>query len=172
MSARLCAVCEGSKNAGIHSRHHPEHHEYQDSTKPGLKVMSGGKRAYLDSEQHERAYSEAEAYCVGHSLGAPGRCNGILSPHHTMKRSVAGQAYSEANSPVVTLCTFLNDGIESIPEIRTWALTHTFRRAGEDYRSSYWRKEASHEHPNDPQHADERSRPVAGGQTRVRIASG
>lgn len=102
-------------------------------TKP-IAHMSPKRRAYLASPQHDRAYSEREAYCVGHALGAPGRCIGILTPHHTLKRSQAGGIEAAEQYPVVTVCAWLNGAFESDPEARKWGETHTFVRGGVQYR--------------------------------------
>lgn len=128
MAAR-CA-CGARKIADIHSVKNPDGHPYADPTRAGLKPISDGRLAYQQSSAHKEAYGVAEAYCVGHALDAPGKCHGPLTPHHTVKRSVGGLEFAEANGPVVSLCSTLNDAIESDPEVRTWALTHTFVRAG------------------------------------------
>lgn len=125
--------CEASKNAGIHSRFHREYHEYMKDKPIGIQPVSAPMKAYLASQQHKDVYSEAEAYCVGHALGAPGRCQPPLTKHHTLHRSYAGLEYSEANAPVVTLCAWLNGAIESDADVRKWAETHTFNRNGVEY---------------------------------------
>lgn len=98
-----------------------------------MNPISKKRRAYLASDEHQEAYGVAEAYCVGHALDAPGRCTGPLTPHHTIKRSVAGLEYAEANAPVVTLCAWLNGAIESDRNVRAWAMATTFNRGGVDY---------------------------------------
>lgn len=101
-------------------------------TRP-MAAFSDKRLAYLASDVHEESYGVAEAYCVGHALDAPGRCFGPLTPHHTLKRSVGGLEYAEQNAPVVTLCSSLNDDIESKPETRAWALRTKFTRNGVEY---------------------------------------
>ena len=102
------------------------------TTKP-MNQRSKKRRAYLASDAHKAAYGAAEGYCVGHANGAPGRCWGDLTPHHTMKRSAAGLEVAERDAPVVTLCAWLNGAIESDPAVRRWAIRTTFVRAGVAY---------------------------------------
>lgn len=133
MTARNCARpdCDLARAADIHSRHHEGGHVFVDATVPGLKPMSAGMRAYRQSEEHKESYSQAESYCVGHALDAPGRCFGPLTPHHTAPRGAfGGQRAAEREGPVVTLCSTLNDAVQSDPKTRQWALTHSFVRAG------------------------------------------
>lgn len=89
MAAR-CAVCEGKKIAGIHSRHHPEFHEYQDSTDPGLKPMSAGMRAFRKESGYDAMVKAAKGQpcqivspvCTGtaehiHEILSRGRAGGL-----------------------------------------------------------------------------------------------
>ena len=135
MSARPCAYegCGRSKNAPIHLRQSEGFHAYLSDKPVGLQPMSAGMREYRASDAHKESYSQAESYCVGHALDAPGRCIPPLTPHHTLKRSVGGQPFAEAHAPVVTLCAWLNGAIESDPAVRAWALTTTFERNGVSY---------------------------------------
>lgn len=97
-----------------------------------MNVRSKKRQAYLASAEHDRAYSEREAYCVGHAVGAPGRCTGILTPHHTLPRSQAGGLErAEELAPVVTVCAWLNTWFQE--DGREWAQTHTFVRGGVEY---------------------------------------
>lgn len=135
-----CAAtdCGRPRSAWLHAPDYvgPDAHAHQPPPpkvrRARVNPVSPKRRAYNASEEHMEAYGVAEAYCVGHALDAPGKCFGPLTPHHTLKRSVGGLELAE-KYPVVTLCSSLNDGIESDPAIRKWAETHTFNRGGVDY---------------------------------------
>lgn len=133
--AAACATCGAKKAAGVHLTTSSEYHPYADATRSGLQPVSEGKRAYLASETHKAIYAEASSgYCVGHAVGAPGRCSGPLTPHHTASRGASGgQEAAEKRAPVVMLCSTLNDAIGSDPEVKRWAETHTFTRDGVQY---------------------------------------
>lgn len=133
--AKVCAYkgCGARKAHPIHGSFMKDGHPFMDATRPGLKPIGADRQAYLDSKEHKEAYGVAEAYCVGHALDAPGKCQPPLTPHHTLKQSYAGKEYAEKNAPVVTLCAWLNGAIESDPEVRAWALRTTFNRNGVDY---------------------------------------
>ena len=99
-----------------------------------LRARSAKRAAYLAGEAHQAAYEALEAFCVGHALGAPGRCLGPLTPHHTAPRGTSGGLEAaERTAPVVALCAGLNDAIQSDPAVRAWATSHTFTRGGVAY---------------------------------------
>lgn len=133
--AKACAFkgCGARKAHPIHGQYHEAYHPYM--VKPEPMGMSEAKRAYLDSEKHQAVYAEAlgDKFCVGHAAGAPGRCTERLTPHHILPRSQAGGQEAAERFPVVMLCDWLNDAVQSIPEVREWAKSHYFHRNGRDY---------------------------------------
>ena len=78
MAARPCcnfvgsAVCGAHKAHAVHSRFHPQYHEYWDKTPAGIQPMSSGMRAFRKESGYDAAVAEAR--------GTP--CQ-ILSPHCT-----------------------------------------------------------------------------------------
>lgn len=138
MTNRACAYddCEQSKNGPVHLSTSPEYHPFMDSTKGGLQPISAPRRAYLESGEHKAVYAEASAdeFCVGHAAGAPGRCMGPLTPHHTAPRGrFGGQRAAEETAAVVMVCVALNDDIENDAETAEWARTHFFMRQGKPH---------------------------------------
>lgn len=123
--------------ANVHSRHYRGEDAcvYVLDGPVGLQPVSAGKREYLRSEKHQAVYAEAlgDKFCVGHAAGAPGRCTERLTPHHILPRSQAGGQEQAEAYPVVMLCDWLNDAVQSNPECRAWAETHYFHRNGRDW---------------------------------------
>lgn len=126
-----CAVCGKRKN----HLNHPYGHKFQDASKPGMNPVSAARRAYLESEEHKEAYARADedGVCLGHLAGAPGKCLGPLTRHHIVPRSQAGGLPAADTYPVVLLCAWLNDGVQSDEKLRKWAENTTFERDGRVY---------------------------------------
>lgn len=136
MAGKSCFRCEMKRTANIHLLKHPDYdHPYVLKGEPGLKPMSEGKREYLKSQKHQEVYAEAmgDKFCVGHAAGAPGRCTERLTPHHILPRSQAGGQEKAEDYPVVMLCDWLNDAVQSVAEVREWAKSHYFHRNGRDW---------------------------------------
>lgn len=135
--AKACAFkgCGARKAHPIHGSHHADYHPFMDKAPVGLQPVSADKRAYLASEKHQAVYAEAlgDKFCVGHAAGAPGRCTERLTPHHILPRSQAGGQEKAEDYPVVMLCDWLNDAVQSNPEVREWAKSHYFHRNGNDW---------------------------------------
>lgn len=134
----MSALCEcgAKKNHAVHLRAVGlvGYHLYRDPTRAGLKAVSDGRRAYQQSEAHQEAYAAASApQCLAGLAGAPGQCLGPLTPHHTLSRSQAGGLEAADKFPVVSLCAYHNDAIESDPKMRRWAERTTFERGGKEY---------------------------------------
>ena len=142
MSARPCATCGASKNAAIHLRTTPGYHAYLDARGAAkLANESAGRRAYVQSEAHKAVYGAARAadgegvgMCLAHVGGAPGECSRDRVPHHIAGRGAfGGQEASERQYPVVMVCSYFNEAVEAVPEVRRWAEVNRFERDGVEY---------------------------------------
>lgn len=139
MSARPCATCGASKNAAIHLRTTPGSHAYLDARGAAkLANESAGRRAYVQSEAHKRAYEHVEGECIFFAGGAPLECYGPITPGHIVSRTVAGSLEEADRWPVAPQCARHNTDVDANPELREWAETHTFRwHDGREYRYRY-----------------------------------
>ena len=135
MSARPCATCGASKNAAIHLRTTPGYHAYLDARGAAkLANESAGRRAYVQSEAHKRAYEHVEGECVFEAVGAPDACYGPVTPHHTFPVGRAGsRERAERVAPVVASCAFHNTWVSQDAEGIAWGETHWITVGGRDW---------------------------------------
>ncbi len=126
--------CEKPRTADIHSRHNPNGHKFGDPRPVGLQGISDGRREYQASEIHREAYREVytTAECAFEAAGAPDKCFGPITPHHSFPVGRAGsRERSERVAPVVPACAHHNtfasqDGID-------WSENHYVTVGGRDW---------------------------------------
>lgn len=130
--AANCGNCGAKRNALIHSRGECQ---YVDASKAGLSPIGKAREAYLRSDTHRQAYREAETAekCLAGLAGAPGACLGPLTPHHIAGRGAFGGQRAAEQYPVIALCSYHNEAIESDVQMARWAERNTFERDGKVY---------------------------------------
>lgn len=137
MAARPCAnlvggaVCGAHKAHPVHSRVHPQFHEYLDSTKPGLQPMSAGMRAFRRESGYDQAAREAR-----------GRACQIMSPvctgtaehlHEVLPRGRAGGLKAALRlAPAIDACDPCNG---YVMENQVWARERGFLVSLKDLRA-------------------------------------
>lgn len=141
MSARCAFVlptggpCDAKKTAPVHSHHHPAFHTYLDPSKAGLKAVSEGRQAYMQSETHKEAMalSRDAKDCWPAAYGAPGECFGPISPSHIVSRGAHGGLEVADEYPAPPACQQHNAGMEQDAEIRAWAEVTYFTHGNRQY---------------------------------------
>lgn len=129
------ATCGAKKQHPIHLRITPNHHEYLDSTKAGLKPVSDARAAYQQSAAHKdaMALSAGATSCWPAAYGAPGECFGKITPSHTLSRSKAGGLAGADRYPVPPACARHNAGLQDDAEMRAWGEVTLFTVGNRQY---------------------------------------
>lgn len=113
-TTRSGALCEGARTSGVHSRHHPEYHEYWKDKPVGLQPMSDGMRAFRKASGYDAAVKDAKGKpCQVVSPVCTGRAEHL---HEPLSRGKAGG-----------LKAALRDGPAPIPccdACNSWVMEH------------------------------------------------
>lgn len=140
--AAPCGNCPAfrkqAKNASIHGKQailEGWGHEYHKSAPSRMNGMSTSRRAHLVSDEHKAAMalSKNATECWPAAYGAPGQCFGKITPSHTLSSGAHGGLKESDKYPAPPACSFHNDAMEQITEIREWAEVHFFTFNGRDW---------------------------------------
>lgn len=115
--------CEASKNSGIHSRFHPEFHEYMRDRPVGLQPMSAGMRAFRRESGYDAAVQEAKGEpCQVRSPVCTGRSEHLHEP--LARGRAGGLKASLRDGPTPLPCCDACNGY--IGENQVWARENGF----------------------------------------------
>ena len=122
MAAKPCVWpnCGGSRNAGIHSRWHPEYHKYLDKTDTSLKGQREGVRNYREQSGYN---AEAKAVRGTPCQVVSPECSGTAEHLHepASRGRFGGLAKAVEVGGTVPCCDNCNSYIATNP---VWAAEH------------------------------------------------
>lgn len=117
------ALCGAHKAHAVHSRFHPQFHEYLDARTAGLQPMSAGMRAFRKNSGYDAAVEEAKGKPC--QIMSP-VCTGLAEHKHEVlpRGRAGGLKASLALAPAVDACDACNGYVTG--EGLTWGREHGF----------------------------------------------
>ena len=139
--AAACTNCDPKRiykrSAEIHgkaARQEGWGHLYEHNPRPPMGT-SETRKDYLKSDTHKdaMALSAGAMECWPAAYGAPGECMGAIGPSHILSSGAHGGLKAADKYPAPPACTWHNDAMEQVPEIREWAERTYFTFNGRQY---------------------------------------